>query len=160
MAGYCEDYSMSRNARNAYGRGLVPASKVDRRIPVALVTRYCRAAEWHHASKHYNRVDFYDPGAVLAIFGIESSADYEPDPLAIAALHEWRKSKREYLSTILEDATVEWLEWSGSLRRPRAIERKAEGRRITIKGQTATIELPDGGRLVKRIHTNGFRFTV
>jgi hypothetical protein len=156
MTGYQSDFSMSNNARAAYGAGLVPASKVPG-VPAALVREFCRPREWHHSSKAYNKVEFFDPAEVRAIFGIETCEDTEADPRAVAALAARKGAKPG--ETVHANCIVEWIEWSGSLKRPVATERKAAGCTVVVKGQTATVTHPDWARLlVKRLTTNGFSF--
>lgn len=83
MAGY-DGYSMSNNARDAYERGLVPASKITKAllekhnikesvgfIKWMIKEGHLVADEWHHSSKHYNRTNFYD----LKILAEELEAD-------------------------------------------------------------------------------------
>lgn len=72
--GYLDDYSMSVNAAWAYQDGEKPLSKItlsDLRSAGWKGTRklaleYAAAgiwtpSSWHHCSKFYNKVDFYDP---------------------------------------------------------------------------------------------------
>ena len=72
MAGYI-DHSISNNGMNAYKRGLFPISKLykDDLIQANLNITvkfakwlakqgYWHPSEWHHCSKHYNEVNFYD----------------------------------------------------------------------------------------------------
>lgn len=155
MAGY-HGFSMSNNAVAAYDAGLVPASKVPG-VPAALVAEHCRAAEWHHSSKNFNRVNFYNPAEVRATFGLDAHPDFDADPRALAALAEYKRS-RSRGPELLTNCRVEWIEWGGTLRRPTAIARSAEGCTVAVKGQTATITLPDGRLLTKRLSTRGFSF--
>jgi len=156
MVGYLDDFSMSRNAAKAYDKGLVPASKI-KGVPAELVRQFCQPVEWHHSSSWYNRVDFYDPEEVRATFGLEPSAGVNPDPEAVAALAKWRES-RKVKPNIYRNCRVEWIDWIGTRRHPKAIERVAEGCTVAIKGQTATITLPDGTTFRKRLGANGFSF--
>lgn len=153
MAGY-SGYSMSNNAVAAYDGGLVPASKI-KGVPAAMVTKFCRAAEWHHASKAFNRVNFYDPATVRALFGLEINEDVAANPEAVAAL---AGAKTKAGPVVRTGCTVEWIEWTGSLSRPRANERRETGCTVSVAGATATVTLPDGSILTKRLATNGFRF--
>lgn len=72
MTGYAYDYSMSNNAIDAYGRGLVPKSEVTASLlksygwkhskdtAVALIElNYWRSDESHHTSSWYNETNFY-----------------------------------------------------------------------------------------------------
>jgi len=158
MAGY-NGYSMSNNAVAAYDAGLLPASKI-KQVPAILIERFVPAAEWHHSSKSYNRVKFYDPTQVLATFGQIESCDEDGDPIpanpdAIAALAAYQVEKKGG-ATVHTSCTVEWIEWAGSLKRPTATERKEVGCTVSIKGQTATITLASGEVVTKRLSTRGF----
>lgn len=81
MAGYADDFSMSNNAIDAYGRGLRPRSKWSKAdilnalpanaraylqldgYPLEFLREYFLVAEeWHHTSKLYNKTEFYRPG--------------------------------------------------------------------------------------------------
>ena len=154
MAGYSPDFSMSNNAKAAYQDGLVPASKIPG-VPAALAKKFCRPSEWHHTSKVYNRTDFFDPDEVRATFGLIEREDYSADPAAIEAL---AAHKRGGTAETHLNCRVEWIEWAGSLKRPKATEMAASGCTVVVKGQTATITLPGGTTLTKRLTTNGFRF--
>lgn len=156
MAGYSPDFSMSNNAIAAYAEGRVPASKIPG-VPAALVRKFCRVGEWHHTSKAYNRTPFYDPAEVRALFGLESSEDYTADPAAVAALAAHKAGAGA--ADTHTDCRVEWIEWSGSLKRPHATEMTADGCTVSVKGQTATVTFPDGRTMAKRLTTNGFRFS-
>lgn len=157
MAGYA-GFSMSNNAVDAYDRGLLPASKIGRGIPASLIARHVGHEEWHHSSKHFNEVRFYDPARVLAAFGVEPHPDHEPDPEAIAALAA-HKAARADAPNVHTGCTVEWLDWGGTRKHPRAYPQRATGCTVAIKGQTATITLPSGSTFQKRLTTNGFRWS-
>ncbi len=156
MAGYSPDFSMSNNAIAAYAEGRVPASKIPG-VPAALVRQFCRVGEWHHTSKAYNRTPFYDPAEVRALFGLDASEDYAADPGAVAALAAHKAGSDA--GETHRDCRVEWIEWSGSLKRPHATEMVAEGCAVSVKGQTATVTFTDGRTMTKRLTTNGFRFS-
>lgn len=158
MAGY-RGYSMSNNAVSAYSNGLLPASKI-KEVPAVLIERFVRYSEWHHSSKQYNRVKFYDPKIVRATFGLIEASDEDDDlipanPEAVAALAA-HKAEEKSVGSVHYDCLVEWIEWSGSLRNPKAEERKESGCTVQIKGQTAKITLPNGTVLTKRLSTRGF----
>jgi len=154
MAGY-NGFSMSNNAVTAYEKGYVPASKI-KDIPAVLVREHCDPVEWHHCSKHYNKVDFYDPVEVRAIFGLEAHEDYDTDPAAVAALALHKAGGKAV--EVFTNCRVEWLEWGGSRKHPTAKEMIAEDCTVAIKGQTATVTFPDGRQIIKRLATHGFYF--
>jgi len=160
MAGYDYHAGMSNNAVDAYERGLLPASKI-KPVPAKLIREYVRAAEWHHTSKWYNATDMFDPDEVLAVFGIKESEDYAPNPRAIEALKEWKEKRSKEKKTggkTYKNCRVRWLEWYGSKRHPYASEKEATGCTVVVKGQTATILLPNDRKIIKRLFTNGFSF--
>jgi hypothetical protein len=156
MAGY-NGFSMSNNAVQAYRKGLVPASKVGCGIPVALIRKYCRSAEWHHTSMHYNETDFFDPAYVKRVFGLLGPNVPEYDATAAAALQGHKKSKDK--GTVYTDCRVEWLDWSaGTMKRPRCEELSSEGCKVVIKGETAYVTFADGSSMTKRLSTKGFKY--
>jgi hypothetical protein len=155
MSGY-HGYSMSNNALAAYDSGLVPAYKVPG-VPAALVKAHCTPREWHHASKAYNRVNFYDPAEVRALFGLEAHEEVKPNTQAVAALAAFKAGNRNK-GKVYENCHVEWIDWTGSLKRPVATARAMDGCKVTVKGQTATVTLPTGKVMVKRLTTRGFSF--
>lgn len=146
-------FSMSEGAQKAYDRGLRPASKVGHGIPAELVRKFVPREEWHHCSSRYNRVDFYCPEKVLATFGKVASDRYLPDPDAVQALSEHNLSRlpeRHY------NATVRWIEWTGTRSHPKPKYMVAEGCEVLVKGNTAKVTLPSGETFSKRMFTNGF----
>lgn len=144
MAGYSPDFSKSNNALDAEANGRFPASVVAKRlgVPVAAV-KAAEWSEWHHTSSWYNRTYYYDLEEVRGWL----ATDEGQQALANA------RAPREAVT--YQDVTVEWLEWSGSRKHPKATERTAGGCTVTIKGQMATITLPDGGTMRKRLTTRG-----
>ena len=156
IPGY-QGYSMSNNAVLAYEEGLLPASKI-KGVPPVLIREFCRYNEWHHTSKRFNKVNFYDPTYVRCVFGLEESEQFEANPEAVEALSNYRSNKDN--TVVYENCTVEWLEWRGTKSHPRAKKWIEKNRRVDVKGQTATVKLQDGSTLKKRLTTNGFRFEV
>lgn len=63
--GYDWSCGMSVNAVDAYDRGLLPASKIARKIgrgvTAADVAAVLNPAEWHHTSARFNKTNFYKP---------------------------------------------------------------------------------------------------
>lgn len=155
MAGYNHQFGMSNSAVAAYDFGLRPASKIGG-VPAVLVRQFVQKTEWHHCSSKYNRVDFYDPAEVRAVFGLEVSPDHKPDPHAVEALAAFASKNK--VVTVHEDCEVEWLEWLGSKTRPQCVERKESGAKIELKGQTATVTFANGHSMRKRLMTRGFRW--
>lgn len=155
MAGYNWNVGMSNNAVAAYSDGLLPASKIGG-IPAALIEKHCRYSEWHHASKAFNCVKFYDRDYVRAVFGLDGATE-ETDQQAVADLAASKVAKKSG-PAIHANCKVDWLEWSGSLKRPTCTERTELGCTVSVKGATATITLADGKVFTKRLSTRGFSF--
>ena len=91
MSGYDWDHGMSHNAMAAYESGRFPLSKISlhdlRRegwTEILKLARFVakaspplwRTFEWHHSGGDYfNRVDFYDPGDLVAAWAALSQDD-------------------------------------------------------------------------------------
>lgn len=155
MTGY-NGFSMSNNAVAAYDEGKAPASKIPG-VPADLIKKFCARDEWHHTSNRYNCTDFYDVSYVRAKFGLEKSDEYAPNPEAVAALAAHKKMPKP-TEKIYENCRVRWLDWGGSRKHPTCTERDESGCRVAVKGKTATITLPNGCIVVKRLETKGFSF--
>lgn len=155
MAGYDQIKGMSNNAVDAYRRGLVPASKI-KQVPNELIRQFVMEQEWHHTSKYFRCTDMYCKEEVLAVFGIKRSSVYEANPEAIKALREYKHPKPDTEITEHKKCTVKWLEWGKRGRAPK--ERQASACVVVVKGQTATVKLPNGQTFKKRLNTNGFSF--
>ncbi len=159
MAGYDWHSGMSNNAVLAYKRGICPASKIGRGIPASLVEKHCRYEEWHHASSRFNQVKFYDPEIVLATFGLRESEDYPVNPDAVADLAAHKASRRTKTETnMYEDCRVEWIHWGGTVKRPKPYPQSADGAKVEVRGNTATVTFVNGQIMVKRLTTAGFSF--
>ena len=156
MTGY-SDFSKSNNAIAAERDGRHPLTRAAKlaRVPKELIKKFVGTREWHHTSGWYNRVDYYSVEDIRETFGLYGNLDgSEPD--AVAALVAWKRIKFEVI--VHAGQTVEWIEWSGSRNYPKATERRAEGCTVAVKGQTATIKLPSGEMVTKRLSTRGFSF--
>ncbi len=157
MVGY-SGFSMSNNAIAAYENGLVPASKI-KGVPASLVKQYCTYSEWHHSSKFYNKVEFYNPVYVRATFGLEPHEEYAPDPEAIKALVD-SKAKKRQMEERFEKCRVVWLEWGGTRKHPSAKTLIEFDASVSVLGKSATVTLADGKSFVKRLDTKGFSFST
>jgi len=155
MAGYDYSAGMSNNAVQAYSGGLCPASKI-KGVPAKLVKEYCSYSEWHHSSKFYNKVEFYDPEYVRATFGLIEHEEYEPDPEAIAALDKYKAERRTPSEEIVyEHCKVEYKEWSVHRNHPVASSCVLKDVSVTVKGGTATFN-----GIQKRLSGKYFSFRV
>jgi hypothetical protein len=153
MSGYDRNAGKSNNAVEAEQNGLVVASVLAKLVKCDLtaVKTYCEPSEWHHTSKAYNRVNYYST-AVLE------------DAETLAKMREMTKRNRQAKKAKGEighdDCEVAWIEWSGSLRKPKAEERSASACRVVVKGNTASVFSERGVPfLTKRLTTRGFSFT-
>lgn len=139
MAGY-SGYSKSINALEAEDDGLFPASICAKKLGVstAAIKEILRPSEWHHTSGWFNKTDYYD------------ISDLSEEKLAALKAYKADNSVYEY------QADVEWIEWSGSRRHPKANKFKAENIKVTEKGCFYTFHLPDRD-VRKKIDSNGTR---
>lgn len=143
MSGY-SGYSKSNNAVNAESRGLVTATEAARRLGVTTgaIKAILYASEWHHSSKFFNQVDYYDLAEIT--------------PEELTELKEF-SAKYKNSEITVEFGDVKWLEWSGTRAHPKAIERTFEGE-ITHKGQFYIFTLPSGEVIRKKVGGNGTYF--
>ena len=74
MPGYNWSRGMSNNAVTAYANGKVPKSKLSAWQRRAVEAGAVGPCEWHHSSKYFNKVDFYD----LTDFMSLKAADFPP----------------------------------------------------------------------------------
>ena len=150
MAGYC-DFSKSNNAIDAEDEGKFPASIAARRLGVPIeVVRAHGSCEWHHSSKFFNRVDYYD---------IDDIRDWLTEPEGMEALAAAKTDSRTIQSVEYVDCRVEWIDWVGPRRHIKAQPRLIEGALVVVKGKTATVHPAQGSAFQKRLSTNGFKFT-
>ena len=159
MAGY-DNYSKSNNALAAENEGKFPASILAKKLSVKsqAVKALMQPSEWHHTSSHYNATDYYDGGILLAVKSGEVDG-YDEDDLAearelLAAMKAWQPAAEE----AFENCDVEWLEWSGTKKHPKAEKCNASGCKVVVKGSTCTITFADGKTMQKRKSTRGFYF--
>lgn len=167
MAGY-NGFRMSNNAAAAYEHGERPLSKWTKadiissiesavrkkelilacdleklkNVQVKVLKTLCLSySSWHHTGNRYNKTDFY----LLDIGKIAELTDAELD-------REMKESKAETKTNLLEERwKCAFLEWHGTKKHPKAIERIESG---VIKGDW--FYRADGSR--KKTTANGFRF--
>ena len=144
MAGYA-NYSKSNNAIDAESRNCYPATEIARRLRVktGAVKALLEPGEWHHTGLMFRETDYYD---------LDEAQEN------IDALRAWKAPVQ--IIEKFENCTVEYLEWGGTRRRPRATEIKIEGCRIEKRGDWCHITTPAGRKFKKNINTRGFSFTV
>lgn len=127
MAGYCPDYSMSVNARNAYRNGEAPLSKwtknailkeaeyllnyfnvdkIEERMKILsslslkdLKNNVLKQTSWHHTSKKYN---------VTFFFGVDVDAiDGDIDDMK-----DWKTNDKKTTRTERRLGTLSYLDWN------------------------------------------------
>lgn len=168
-AGYV-GFSCSVNAANAMDAGRMPATHAARELglPVGFIRDCCGWAtggEWHHTSKFYNRVDFYDCAALKNWRDAVKDADGDcvegQHETCADALARWRATnaaKQDAPVTVYADVTVEWLEWGGTRNHPSATERRETGATVEdAGGKMVVVKLAGGTTFRKGKDTNGFR---
>jgi hypothetical protein len=152
MAGY-DGFSKSNNAVQAELDGKFPKSLAVKIIAKKYSVSQKRAekflstvppCEWHHSSKNYNKVDYFQ-------------TDLEEDQVAfLRSLNVPEQKKFEKIT--LENQEIKWIEWSGSLKKPKATEKTAVGK-VEILTETTVLVLIEGtAPFKKRLSTNGFSF--
>ncbi len=149
MAGYI-GHSMSVNAARAYSAGLKPLSQLRAsdfqaaEWPESVVFAKWLAdeghwdySEWHHSSKHFNKVRFYDPEALVAWWKELDDEDRK------SLRSEFARRKTTAPEPEPEAVRVQgtYTEWSGSRNYPKRREVPFTG---TKRGDW--IELDGGGR--------------
>lgn len=139
MAGYFE-FSKSNNAVSAEEDGRFPASQLAKRLGVTTqaIKAVLEPCEWHHTSKLYNKTDYYD--SEEAIERLDELKSFKP-------------VKRSEI--VFENCTVQFVEWSGTLRRPKATEHSLKGVTVVRKGDFFTFEF-QGKTKKKKKGANGF----
>lgn len=105
--------SMSLGAFYAYKKGLLPASKITKKVPSYLITKYCPIRETHGTSLHSHPTNFYEKDYVLGTFGLLENIQGNPD--AIADLKNYRyetdsngvklKKKRKFENNLLVETS-------------------------------------------------------
>lgn len=170
MAGY-RNYSMSNNAVAAYADGRMPLSKWTKTAIIEAAAEYlesdenaaeklallrkCKLAtlksmilcktEWHHTSSHYNITDFY---------GID---EFALDELTEEKVKEWSEEEKpaEKAQPSKKLGTIDYIEWGGTRKHPKAYERTLENVEIEEKGCFYLVYKEGKMILKKKIGSNG-----
>lgn len=159
MAGY-NGFSKSNNAIDAEDRGLMTASQLAKvagqqwnrlkGLKASDVESVVRAREWHHCSKMYNKVNYFDFESLR-----ERGVRARLYRLVIA-----RRAAKAAKPITLEGCKVEWLEWGGTRSHPRAIECSALCS-VTFKPGSDQVTAVDGAKTFKKfLSTKGFKITA
>ena len=151
MAGYY-GYSKSNNAVIAEENGLQTAGGIAKMIgrgaTAAGVASILSPDEWHHTSKHFNRTNYYD--------WERACEDYEGGAESLtAAIIEASKPQQAQTH---EGCKVQYLEWGGTRRRPRATECTVYGCTVDDKGGAFLfITTAEGQQFRKKKTANGLK---
>ena len=157
MAGY-QEYSKSNNAVEAENKGLKTASNIAKYLSKKYKKYYgCTAIdikkvlcskEWHHTSCWYNKTDYYDI-VDLSFLGYRQE------------LQKIIRERKDIKSIIYNNCTVEWLEWEGTRKRPKAIKKNGYNCVVEFNGKsTYKITLNNGVSFTKRKGTKGFYINI
>ena len=159
MPGYNYSKGMSNNAVDAYHRNQKPISRItaaDLQSAGAKVTlefakwlarnNYWRPAEWHHSSKFYNRVNFYDTADLTSF--IQSASEQKISDLK--RNHAASKPTREPVEKSQTYVRGQYMVWPES-RRKSPIWEPFTG----ILDEKGWIHLPNGRR--KKANAKGIR---
>lgn len=128
MAGYLHDYSMSRNAAEAYQSGEMPMSKwtkaaiieeirnsypdmvnLIKSVPAAILRReLLEKSSWHHTSCRFNRTDFY------------AISEAVMEDLTAEQVAAWAPIAKAEPKTVCYRGDLHYIEWSGTRKHPKA----------------------------------------
>jgi len=148
MSGYC-GFSKSNRAAKAEKNGRFPASIVAKMlgVPCAYIKERVKTGEWHHSSSWFNCVDYYD---------LEDVREWIESEEGKADLEQWRASQSQKTKSIRTGCVVEWVEWRGTRRHPRAIKKRQEGCTVEDAGKSfLRIILPNGKEMRKKRDCKG-----
>ena len=136
MSGYFE-YSKSNNALEAEKLGRFPASILAKKLGVSCkaIKALLKPCEYHHTSCWYNITYYYDMDDANEI--LDQLKAYIP--------------KTEIKSYI---ADVNWIEWKGTRKYPKAVNCHAENIEV-IEAGSFYIFKTDKGNIKKKIGSNG-----
>jgi hypothetical protein len=133
----------------------VPASHIQGAPPAFLVEKYCKPVR---VGRNYTTdadVNLYHEEDVLAVFTGKGA-----DPEAVKAWADHKAALRA-APVVRVGCTVKWLEWGDSFLggvRKRPVERLVGDCMVSVKGQLATITLPNGKTFRKKLNSAGFSF--
>lgn len=151
MAGY-NGFSKSNNAIEAESCGRYPLVKAAQVIAANYNVTIKNAKEWleqrgtheyHHTSKMYNVVNYYDTNL---------------DDDQIEDLRSFVAPVSSFKPKVFENQIINWLEWGGTRKHPRAVCRTGIGTVEIISERTARVKLASGHVFDKRLDCKGFSF--
>lgn len=153
MSGYYK-FSKSNNAIEAERENKFPATIISKKlkIPVIFIKSYFDASEWHHSSKFFNKVMYYDLNQIKNF--LENDGGWK-------VLDDFMKNQRDFKKIkkgiVYNKATVRWLEWSGTKNYHCCKEMFAKDVTVIDKGgDFVRVVLQNGKVLKKKRNTKGF----
>ena len=152
MSGY-NGWSKSNRACDAEANGRYPASVAARvlGVPVEFV-RAQGTSEWHHTSSRYNRTDYYD------VEEIREHLETPEGQTELAGFVAKKAAQKKSPGKEYKACRVEWLEWSGTRKHPRATECSDDGATVLDKGgKMVDVTLASGKTFRKCKTTTGFK---
>lgn len=162
MAGYAFDFSRSNNALAAERHGRFPASRVAKQLglPTPFVRECCRFAsgrEFHHVSKFYNSVKYYDTELIRRWMRGDPEGIDEDEGSFAEVFAAWKARMSAVRTQEYRNVTVKWLEWSGTRSHPTATAETAMGCDVVDEGgKFVKVRLPSGATMRKGKATRGF----
>jgi hypothetical protein len=167
-------FSKSVNAEIAESEGKMNATQLAKALGVSSkeIRDGLRPCSYHHTSKFYNEVNYYDEPLLIEVAAALKSA-VRWSRWRESFTHGCKSEIREALEFLkqLRDASrqieverkvignFKWIKWSGTRRRPVANEVKFENVPATLKGKYAFVETP-GGVVKKLMSGNHFEMTI
>jgi len=156
MGGYI-GFSRSKRAALAEEFGRYPATRAAQLLGVstAAVKAVLVPHEWHHASKYFNRVDYYDISLLLDYADGEtegwSTEELDEAAETIRRLKDFKAPKTE---ENLFRANVHFILWTGTRKHPVANQFHYEGIVVEQHGKRLVFYTPDG-KVCKMEGSNG-----
>ncbi|MBB2154797.1 hypothetical protein HLH33_00485 [Gluconacetobacter diazotrophicus] len=151
---HMQDCDDAIEAMYEYDRA-VPASHIERAPPAFLIEKYCKPVRVGRNYQTQEAVNLYHPEDVFSAFKGKGA-----NPEAVKAWAD-HKAAMKAAPVVHAGCTVKWLEWGDSFIggvRKRPVRCLVGDCTVSVKGQLATITLPDGKTFRKKLDSVGFSF--
>ena len=139
MAGY-NGYSKSNNAVSAEHENKFPATTLAKLLKVKqeAIKQYLNPCEWHHTSSYYNETNYYDGDIFIKIINNKDLEDYTTEEIKEAKilLNVMKNFKpvKPVKNELSYKANIEYIEWSGTRKHPKANVIKHENIDVVERG--------------------------
>jgi hypothetical protein len=151
-----DEYERATSKKMCVYRRAVPASYIVGAPPVFLIEKYCTHVSVGRNYRTFEDVKLYHVEDVFAVF-----AGPRANPEAVKAWAD-HKAARKSAPVVHVGCTVRWSEWETPFvvtkKMERSVNHRVSGCTVSVKGQFATITLPDGKTFRKRLNSAGFDF--